>query len=55
VVTAIVPAGPAFVYHLPAKRGGREAVEVFPMGADSTLVFYGVRYIIPEEEYELLE
>jgi hypothetical protein len=25
------------------------------MGADSTLVFYGVRYTIPEGEYELLE
>ena len=25
------------------------------MGADSTLVFYGVRYTIPEEEHELLE
>ena len=25
------------------------------MAADSTLVFYGVRYTIPEEEHELLE
>lgn len=25
------------------------------MGADSTLVFYGVRYATPEEEHELLE
>lgn len=25
------------------------------MGADSTLVFYGVRYTTPEEEHELLE
>jgi hypothetical protein len=32
-----------------------EDVEVFAMGADSTLVFYGVRYTIPEEEQELLE
>jgi hypothetical protein len=55
VVTAIVPVGPASVHLLPAGRGGREAVEVFPMGADSTLVSYGVRYTIPEEEHGPLE
>jgi hypothetical protein len=36
-------------------RGGWEVVEESQMGADSTLVFYGVRFTIPEEECDSLE